>query len=66
MSGKQPLLHQALAQVVTGGMSHSDECKNEAAGRARATAERGLSDAMPKRGERIRCRLDLESASESF
>lgn len=39
MSGKQLLLHDALAQEVTGGMPHSDEWKTEAAGRARATAE---------------------------
>lgn len=64
MSGKQALLHQLLARVVTGGMSHPDECENEAAGRARAAAEEASQ--MPKRGERIRCKLGLEPASESF
>lgn len=64
MSGKQPLLHQLLTQVVTGGMSHSDECKNEAVGCARATADEASQ--KPKRGERIGCKLNLESASKSF
>lgn len=49
MSGKQLLLHEVLAQVVTGGMLHSDEWKNEAAGRTRAIAEEASQ--LPERGE---------------
>lgn len=49
MSGKQLLLHEVLAQVVTGVMLQSDEWKNEAAGRTRAFAEEASQ--MPKRGE---------------